>query len=91
MIWLGKCLQRLDLSQSEAAERSVLQGIETLNALRSRPFASTGYLLLGELYADSGRRREALDALGRAQGAFKEMGMDYWLARTEKALEGLKE
>jgi len=29
-------------------------------------------------------------AKGKAQGTFKQMGMDYWLARGEKALEKLQ-
>jgi len=37
--------------------------------------AVDGYLFLGELYADRGQGEKA-----------QEMGMDYWLARTQEVL-----
>ena len=48
---------------------------------------SEGYLYLGELYADTGRREKAIETLKKAEGAFKEMGMDYWVRRTQDVLE----
>ena len=65
----------------------ILQGIKILGELRLRPDSAQGQLYLGELYADAGRKEKALKALRKAKRMFKEMGMDYWLARTEKALE----
>jgi hypothetical protein len=44
---------------------------------------------LGEVYAESGRREEALVHLKKAEGMFAEMGMDYWLARSRGALARL--
>ena len=50
-----------------------------------------GNLYLGEFYAGTGQRQKALETLETTQQMIQEMGMmGYWLARTEKALEKLK-
>jgi hypothetical protein len=44
-------------------------------------------LILGELYADMGhKKKRALHNLNKAEAAFKEMDMAYWLRRTQKVL-----
>ncbi len=48
-----------------------------------------GYLFLGELYLDTGQKEKALENLKKAGGMFKEMGMDYWLAKTDEVLKRL--
>jgi hypothetical protein len=48
-----------------------------------------GYLFLGEVYVDTGQKDKALETLKKAEGMFKEMGMDYWLVKTQDALKGL--
>jgi hypothetical protein len=48
-----------------------------------------GYLWLGEIYAESGRREEAIANLKKAEGMFRDMGMDYWLAKAQEALARL--
>lgn len=40
-----------------------------------------------ELYADTGQKAKARENLKMAEGLFKEMGMDYWLAQTQTVLE----
>lgn len=64
-------------------------GINILQELRLKPYISQGYLHLGELYIDSGQKAKALEKLRKAQKMFREMGMDYWLARTQKVLARL--
>ena len=46
-----------------------------------------GHLGLGETYSIAGQAEKALDSLSKAREMGREMGMDYYLARTEKALE----
>jgi hypothetical protein len=46
---------------------------------------------IGELCTDAGRKQAILEAPCKGKNAFQEMGMDYWLAKTEKALEKFKE
>jgi len=88
---LGRLIGKADPSQSAKAEGLILEGINILEQLKLRTYQAEGYLCLGELYADSGQKEKALTTLRKAEGMFREMGMDYWLAKTEKALERLKE
>jgi tetratricopeptide (TPR) repeat protein len=85
-IRLGRALAKADPSQSPKAEGLILGGITLREELKWTKSQAEGYLYLGELYGDTGRRQEALEALNKAEGMFREMGTDYWLARAEKAL-----
>jgi tetratricopeptide (TPR) repeat protein len=89
--WLGRILGKTDPSQGDKAEGYILKGIKILDEVSIKPWCSEGYLYLGELYADTGKREKALENLKRAEKAFQEMGMDYWLARTQGVLERLRE
>ena len=46
-------------------------------------------MFLGAVYAASGRPKEALEHLKKAEAMFEEMGMDYWLGRTREILAKL--
>ena len=85
-IFLGWMLGKVDPSNQHDAEGSILKGIEISKTLKLRSNRSLGYLHLGELYADSGQREKALENLKKAEQMFKEMGMDYWLAKTQEVL-----
>jgi tetratricopeptide (TPR) repeat protein len=85
-IWLGRMLGKTDPSQSDKAEGCILKGIKILDEMNIKPWCSEGYLYLGELYADIGKREKALENLKRAEMLFEEMKMDYWLSRTRKVL-----
>jgi predicted ATPase/class 3 adenylate cyclase len=88
------CLARLtieeDASQVGAAEQTVLEGLEIVEDLQIRPLQAWGHLDLGETYAIAGQKKRALASLKKARQMCQEMGMDYYLARTEKALEKLQ-
>jgi tetratricopeptide (TPR) repeat protein len=73
----------------DEAEQHIRQGIRIVNELGMKPFEMIGYLYLGELFTDANEREKALEILKRAEKAFQEMGMDYWLARTHKILSKL--
>ena len=88
-ILLGRILGRVDISQSDKAEEHILQGIKVLDERKIRAWSSRGYLFLGELYADTGQRERALETLKKAESEFQEMGMEYWLRRTQEVLEAL--
>jgi class 3 adenylate cyclase/tetratricopeptide (TPR) repeat protein len=88
-ISLGMILGRKDLSQVKTAEGSIYEGIKILDKLKLRPFCNIGYLYLGELYIDTRQKEMAGENLKKAEAAFKDMGMDYWLARTYSAYAGL--
>ena len=84
--WLGRILGKTDPSQSEKAKECTVKGIKILEEMGIKPWYSEGYLCLGELYADIGKREKALQNLKKAEGMFQEMGMDYWLARTQEII-----
>jgi tetratricopeptide (TPR) repeat protein len=84
---LGKILRKAGSSKSGKAEAYILKGINILNELKIIPFASLGYLFLGELYADTEQQDKALENSKKAERAFQEMGMDYWVTKTQKVQE----
>ena len=49
-----------------------------------------GYLRLGVLYADTGQKEKALKTLKKAEAEFQDMGMDYYLQKTQEALERIR-
>ncbi len=85
-IFLGMVLGKADKSQYNQAEECILQGIKLCNEWKMRPSCSEGYLYLGELYADTGQKEKALEILRKAEGMLQEMGMDYYLRRTQEVL-----
>ena len=87
---LGRLIIEEDPSQIVLAEDTILQGLKMVEDLQLRPFQAHGHFLLGETYAIAGQREKALASLNKAREMCQEMGLDYFLARTEKALEKLK-
>jgi tetratricopeptide (TPR) repeat protein len=85
-LYLGWVMARQDPRQIEAAEEHIRQGINLLEELGLRAFYSLGYMVLGAVYAESGRPKEALEPLKKAEAMFQEMGMDYYLGRTREIL-----
>jgi class 3 adenylate cyclase/tetratricopeptide (TPR) repeat protein len=86
-IYLGRALGKLRISQSSKAEEQTMQGIIILDEGKVKPLSSIGHLFLGDLYVDTGQREKALQTLKKAEAAFQEMGIDYWLRRTQEVLE----
>ncbi|MBC8509662.1 MAG: hypothetical protein H8D34_32850 [Chloroflexi bacterium] len=71
------------------AKEQIHQGIEILNGLKIKPWLTQGYLFLGELYGNWGHKERALENLKKAEVMFQEMGMAYWLDKTQEAQERL--
>ena len=46
-----------------------------------------GHLYLGELYMNGGKKEKAIDNLQKAEGMFREMGMDSWLVKARAISE----
>jgi tetratricopeptide (TPR) repeat protein len=84
--WLGRVVSKTNPTHIEAAEQHLLQGIDLLEELGIVAEYSIGYLWLGEVYAESGRREEAVENLKKAESMFQEMCMDYWLGKTKEVL-----
>ena len=88
-ILLGRIFGKARKSQDDKAEECILQGIKILNELQLKPLYAQGYHFLGELYANKGQQNKAIKNLKKAEGMFREMGMDYWLTKTDEVLKGL--
>jgi len=86
---LGRITGIEDISQIDKAEETIRRGMEILDKLKMKPWHSYGYIYLGELYADSGQKENALETLKTAEKNFQEMGMDYWLKKTYEVIEKL--
>jgi class 3 adenylate cyclase/tetratricopeptide (TPR) repeat protein len=84
---LGRALGSTDPAK---AEENILAAIEVLGELQLRPSQSYAYLDLGQLQLSLGRTGEALENLGKAQKAFAEMRMDFWLAVTQSTLDSAR-
>ena len=85
-ILLGRIFGKREKSEVAKAEKCILKGIKILDELELRPFYGQGYLFLGELYANTSQVDKALENLKKAEEMFREMGMDYWLAKTRELL-----
>jgi tetratricopeptide (TPR) repeat protein len=86
---LGMILSKTDSSKRDEAKESIFKGIEILETRKLRPMYSVGYLYLGEFYADTGQKEKAQENLKKAERMYQEMGMDYWLAKTQEVLNRL--
>jgi len=89
-VLLGRTIGKGRKSQYAKAEEYILQGTNIFNEVQLKPLASQGYLYLGELHADNGQKEKALENLKKAEGMMQEMGMGYWLRRTQEVLERLE-
>ncbi|MBM4445157.1 MAG: guanylate cyclase [Chloroflexi bacterium] len=89
-MYLGWVLALEDPTQIAAAEHTILEGLKIEEDLQIKPLQALGHLLLGEIYAIAGQKEKALASLRRAHQMCQEMGTDYYLTRTEKALERLQ-
>ena len=89
LITLGRVVAATNRMKFEEARELILQGIKLLQTLGHKPQYATGLFRLGELYANVGRKEEALENLKKAEVMFQEMGMDYWLGKTQELLAAL--
>jgi tetratricopeptide (TPR) repeat protein len=89
-IWLGRTMGKANTSRAKEAERSILWGINICNELELKPYAAQGYHCLGQHFVDKCLEQQALTNLKKAEAMFREMGMDYWLGKTQKVLGSLK-
>ena len=81
---LGAILGETEPLQIDKAEGCFLKGIEICRELRTKPYYALGHLHLGQLYLNAGEKEKAMDNLKKAEGMFREMGMDYWLGKAQE-------
>jgi len=85
-ILLGTILGKTVPLQMKKAEECILKAIEIHKELRIKASYSLGYLYLGQLYLNGGKKQKAIDNLKKAEGMFQEMGMESWLGKTRQVL-----
>jgi class 3 adenylate cyclase/tetratricopeptide (TPR) repeat protein len=85
-ILLGRIFNKAGEHQVVKAEECILKGIKIFDEFKLKPLYAQGYHFLGELYVDTGQNDKAMENLEKAEELFREMGMDYWLAKTQEVL-----
>ena len=87
-IWilLGKILHETEPLQIDKSEAYILKGMDILHEFQLKPSYAIGHLSLGELYLNTKEKEIAAKNLKKAEEMFQEMGMEYWLARTQEVL-----
>ena len=65
------------------------QALVLAHELGMRPLAAQCHFALGELAKKAGEKRGAQEQLSMALSMFREMGMQFWLEKTEAALKDL--
>jgi DNA-binding NarL/FixJ family response regulator/class 3 adenylate cyclase/tetratricopeptide (TPR) repeat protein/ABC-type dipeptide/oligopeptide/nickel transport system ATPase component len=89
-IYLGRILVVESPLKHVEAERSILEGIDILETLKLKVFATYGYFYLGKVYADTSQGEKAVETLKKAESAFREMGADYWVLKTREVLDRIE-
>jgi tetratricopeptide (TPR) repeat protein len=89
LIWLGRLTGLADSHKKNEAIEYIQRGLKILSALQTKPDVSIAYLFLGEIYWSLGLADKASSFLKKAAEMFEEMGMDYWLDKTQEVLEQL--
>jgi tetratricopeptide (TPR) repeat protein len=89
LVGLGRVLAKKEPRETEEAEESFREGLTILHDLQTKPNYSQGIMFLGEFYLDRSQKEKALENQRKAEALFREMGMDYWLAKAQEALAKL--
>ncbi len=89
VVALSSIMVEADKSQISAAELNITEGMGILEDLKLKPWLAVAHLYAGETYAIAAEKAKALANLNQARQMCQVMGMDYWLARTDRALEKL--
>jgi len=91
MSWLllGTILGKTEPLKINKAVEYILKGIEICRELKIKAYYPLGRLYLGELYLNGGKKEKAIDNLKKAEGMFREMGMDYWHGKAQEVLAAL--
>jgi tetratricopeptide (TPR) repeat protein len=86
---LGRILGKKGQSETGRAEEHILKGRAMLEKERFKPFMVQGYFFLGELYANTGRKEDALKNLNKAMAMCHEMEIGFWPDKIQEVLDRL--
>ena len=80
---------RSDSPDVEIATPRYREATMVATELGMRPLVAHCHLGLGKLYRQTGKRQEAQEHLTTATTMYREMGMQFWVEKTEAELRGL--
>ena len=83
---LAEAASRLEPADSERAERAILEAIRILQEIGVRPELARGYSGYARLLKAQGKSERAREYLTRATEMYRDMSMEWDLARSEQAL-----
>jgi hypothetical protein len=86
---LGTILGKAVPQEITKAEGCILKGIEIYKELKTKANYPLGNLYLSEIYLNGGKKEKAIDNLKKAEGMFREMGMDGWLVKAIEISESI--
>jgi len=86
---LGRILGKLDPSQPNRAEEVILNGRSLVEKARFKPFVAQSHFYIGELYANTNRKKEAHKNLNKAMAMCQEMEIGYWPDKIQEVLDRL--
>jgi len=86
---LGRTLVKIEPSTLDIAEEYILKGINMLEDLKLIPGTAFGYFFLGELYANTQQKEEALKNLNKAMAMCQEMEIGFWPDKIQEVLDRL--
>lgn len=87
---LGRLLAAMDPQRTAEAERLILEGISIADSAMIKSVEALGHWCLGETYLIGGAKEAARLNLDKARQMCQEMGMSYYLGRTQEALQTLE-
>ncbi len=90
---LGSIMGKAVPADIDDAKITIQKGISILEERKARALYTQGYLFLGELFADAGRRQDAIENLKKAESMYLAMKVtpkSYWLKKTQEALAKLE-
>jgi class 3 adenylate cyclase/tetratricopeptide (TPR) repeat protein len=82
----GEIASRRDLPDLDEAEGHYLQALALADEIGIRPLVAHCHRGLGSLYRRANDRVKTQEQLARATEMYREMGMSFWLEKTEAAL-----
>jgi len=88
-VHFGRRLARSSLLEYAEAEDYINKGMKLFKQMKLKPYFAQGFLALGELFSRTGRKEEAREHLQKAESYFQQVGMKYWLNKTEEVLQRL--
>jgi hypothetical protein len=83
---LAQSIVKRDVLRFNEAKQHMIGAIKTLDELKIRSAYAVAIYFLGQTYAYGDQKEIAKRTLEKAEGLFREMGMDYWITRTRQWL-----